>query len=340
MLSTQKAATNSPGLFASQLEWLDFGSTLSLSNGDETTVTNTTSDGSIITFKLSLTVTGNPSVIPQIVYQGFTTPTFGAAPFGNTAYVGIPGQIALYTGANPTIGNVMEITLTLDEITLTDRCGQPISNYTLCVADAETTNKGVTSEAEIWKITTNTTPWSLIQQIPSISGVTTAGPVVTGLGTQIAIETGLLSSASTTSANIFSTVAPTRLIAQAQVDGGREGFCFGLLIPKVIYPALTPTAFNAINWLFSDTLQTISFGLCPDEKVVGLYYNGTYYPLTHTGIALTGRLGSYLITNQNVVVTTLAGPLVDTLDVFTLHVQTPHGITIKPYTLGLLANPF
>lgn len=251
MLSVKYASATSAGVLAPWIGWIDFGNNLSLSNANpNATISNSIPGGYTFSCDLSIQVTGNPQITPIVTYQGFPVPTYSAAPFGTTAYTGIGGNVALYSGANPTIGNVLQITILLSNITITDYCGNGVRNFYFFAADAESTNKGKDSVEEIWTVTNESAPWQLVQLIPSISGVTDAGPVVTGVNTNTVVETGQRSDASTTSSNIFVTHNPTSIVATAQVDGGREGFAFGIMLNPYDCDISRYLACREIGWVY------------------------------------------------------------------------------------------
>ena len=322
MLEVQYAAPNSAGVLAHKIGWVDFGNSLSLVNGSTNVrVMNKIPGGYYISFLVSLTVTGNPSVIPEINYRGFMTPTFGAAPFGTVAYTGILGNVALYTGINPTIGNIMNITITLNQIEVTDCSGKPVEDYTIYVADAETTNQGQTSAPEIWTVTSNGTVWDLVQQIPSVSGNTTAGPVVSGLQTLTVVETGEKSSASETSANVFSSKNPTKLIATAQVDGGREGFCFGIIVNEITNKRLHVPCHEVINKV--EVGESVRYYYNPPiyNELQGIIYNGKVYKYEDLPVTVTGQIGTYTINKKSIQLEAKEPLCSDLIDTFLIEVD-------------------
>lgn len=231
MLSVQYADSNSKGVLASSIGWINYGDSLLLSNKNNSAkITNSIPGGYSITFDMSIAITGNEPYASDVVYSGFEVPTFGNAPFGTTAYTGIKENVALYTGTNQPIGDEMKIKITLNNILIKDICGNKIDDFLFFAADAETTNQGFGSIAETWSVTSDGTPWTWLQIIPSVSGVITGGPDVTGNFTNTVLETGLLSSSRETSSNIFMTQNPNNIIADTTTDGGREGFVFGIMI--------------------------------------------------------------------------------------------------------------
>lgn len=140
-------ANPTSGPSAGGIGWFNFGN-FTLSPGETVTgLTGILRDGTTVTFDL----TGqNPSGSPRD-FIASTIPTYPGTPFGNVAYTGILGNTALYStqiflpGTNGVV---------LSNIVVKDAQGILVPDYTVIVADAESTGT-----AESWEWTTNGTPW-------------------------------------------------------------------------------------------------------------------------------------------------------------------------------------
>lgn len=160
----------------------------------------TLSDGSVFSFTLSGTSTGN-------AITAVAAPAWSGAATGNTAFLGIPNKPILYTTAAGTVN------LTLSNIKVTPPNGVVATGqYKLVVADAESTNNG-----ESLTFTTNGGNWTVVDQVPPISGSTY--PTSTGAGTTTFGETGV---AGTVGAYIVGSLSPSTVTVQL-VAGGLQG---------------------------------------------------------------------------------------------------------------------
>lgn len=232
MLAVQYANKTSKGLLAPYIGWINWGNNLRLSNSSNTaTIVNRIPGGYTISFNISISVQGDEPYSSNVLYQGFSTPTFGDAPFGNTAYTGIGGKVALYTAINQPINYNMIISFTLNNIVIKDACNNKINSFLFFAADSETTNHCITTNtiAENWSVTNNNAIWTWLQPIPAKTG-NISSPVVSGNFTNTVTESGQKTQSNDTASNIFMTVSPSTIIANTNTDGGREGFAFGVII--------------------------------------------------------------------------------------------------------------
>ena len=166
----------------------------------------TLSDGSILSFLL----TGNSSNAGIIVAK--PAPAWSGAAVGNSAFLGIPGNPILYSNAGGTIN------LTMSNIVVTPPNGVVASGqFKFVVADAESTNNG-----ESLSFVTNGGSWTLVDQVPPISG--SLYPTAAGAGTATFSETGV---AGTVGAFIVGSLSPTTVNVQL-VSGGLQGVMLAL----------------------------------------------------------------------------------------------------------------
>ena len=187
--------------------WIDMSSYNSATVfGAGQTFSITLSDGSILSFLL----TGNSSNAGIIVAK--PAPAWSGAAVGNTAFLGIPGNPILYSNAGGTIN------LTMSNIIVTPPNGVVASGqFKFVVADAESTNNG-----ESLSFVTNGGAWTLVDQVPPISGA--LYPTAAGAGTATFTETGV---AGTVGAFIVGSLSPTTVNVQL-VSGGLQGVMLAL----------------------------------------------------------------------------------------------------------------
>ncbi|MEG2198842.1 MAG: CshA/CshB family fibrillar adhesin-related protein, partial [Anaerovorax sp.] len=160
------------GPSAGGIGWFNFGN-LTLKPGDSLTgLSGTLNDGSTVTFDIQ----SLPASLTR--FDAVATPQ---GQFGFGAYTGILGNVALYTpilGAYPTPS-----TLVVSNIVVKDPDGNPVTNYTAVIADAESTNS-FPQYTESWIFNTNGGNWSLLTTIGGNP------PIVAGVGTQTVTITG------------------------------------------------------------------------------------------------------------------------------------------------------
>lgn len=302
MLQVQYAASNSKGVLAPLIGWIDFGTLLSLSQHAPTaTVTNAIAGGYLISFDISLSLQGNTAALSQIKFEGTTTPTSTAAPFGNTAYTGIPGHVALYMPTAPPSNNEVMITIVLRDITVTDAFGDTVNDFFIVAADSAITRQCPNLSPEIWSVTTDGSPWELVEEMPSTSGFLSGAPAVSGVGTRTVTETGSPSTRESTSANAFITESPCQITAKATVDGSRQGFAFGVIIPgRRECFTLSAMRSSHINYVNPPHNEVAALPLKPCEKLTSINYNGTCYCFDGTPVLITGQLGTYLFFDTRV----------------------------------------
>ncbi len=314
MLNVQYAEPDSKGALANLIGWIDFGTKLCLTKDHNTaSVTNSLPGGYTISFDLSLDLSGDSHKSSKITYKGFTTPTFKCAPFGNTAYTGIPGRVALYMPCEPVLHGCATIALTLDNIRLTSFSGRPVTTFFMVAADAGVTNRST----ETWSVETNSNPWTLLFEMPPICKPS-CGPLVTNLYTLNVSEIGTDSDLCNTAANAFITLSPSRLIARAALDGDRAGFAFGVVIPRDVADFTSDVAAISsclINHVEANTTALFRLPICSPNAISSIIYNGITYPFNSEPLTIIGNLGTYLFYKHKILFManrTLPNPLFDT----------------------------
>ncbi len=206
------------GLTAGGIGWANFGNLTLIPGGAGYNFSGTLNNGVQVTFTVAAqNVSGaarNFTAVP--------VPTFnGTALFGSAGYTGILGNVALETNfvfAPGTNG------VTISNIVVTDPIGNPVPNYTVVVADAESTG---TNESWIWQTTGG--GWTFFNQL-----VGSPGPTPSGQGTQTLTLTGI--GGGNASAYLFTTQNPTSLILNNNTNtdlGGKQAVAIGFAITEL-----------------------------------------------------------------------------------------------------------
>lgn len=169
------------------------------------------SDGSTLTFTLRVTLgTG-------AAFNAVTAPSWSGAAVGNTAFLGIPGRPVLYSVASGT--RLISIT----GIVITPPAGaSAVSAYSFVVADAESSNNGEQLEYE-----TNGTGWTILDEVPPISG--NLYPDVSMAGLSIFTVTG---KSGTVGGHIVGSNSPTTISARV-TSGGLQGIMFAVRFASI-----------------------------------------------------------------------------------------------------------
>ncbi len=187
--------------------WLDFSTysdALARAAGGQPFTFNLP-DGSTLSLTASVTST-NPTALKAV-----TAPAWSGAAVGNTAFLGIPGRPILYTAASGTV------TIQFSSITLTPPPGVTGgSTYSFVAADGESTNQN-----ESLTFTTNGANWTVLDQVPPITGNTY--PTITNTGTTFK-ETG---AAGQVGGYIVGSLNATQ-VSTVLVAGGLQGAMFAL----------------------------------------------------------------------------------------------------------------
>ena len=186
--------------------WLDFSTyddTLARAGGQ--TFTFTLPDGSTLSFLATVTA-GSTSNLKSVA-----APSWTGAAVGNTAFLGIPGKPILYTA------NAGNVTITFSAISLTPPPGiTGGSTYSFVAADGESTNNG-----ESLAFTTDGSSWTVLDQVPPISG--NKYPSVVNGGATFT-ETG---ASGTVGGYIVGSLNATQ-VSTTLVAGGLQGAMFAL----------------------------------------------------------------------------------------------------------------
>lgn len=201
-------ANPASGPSAGGIGWFNFGN-LTINPGDVLTgLTGTLNDGSTVTFDIASLAT---SFLPY-------TASAVNSNFGITQYTGILGNVILYT---PIRAAYTPSTLVVSNIVVKDNLGNPVTNYTTVIADAESTNS-FPQYTEYWNFITNGGNWKLLDTIggnpPTLAGVNTPNITITGINQSLA------------AAYVLTTQSPTTLTLTSY---GREAVSIGFAITKV-----------------------------------------------------------------------------------------------------------
>ncbi|MEG2297019.1 MAG: CshA/CshB family fibrillar adhesin-related protein, partial [Clostridium sp.] len=197
------------GPSAGGIGWFNFGNLTINPGGSLTGLTGTLNDGTTVTFDLSAPASSS------MTFDAVSAPVSGY--FGYTGYTGILGNVLLQ---NRRIGSYDPSTLKISNIVVKDPNGNPVTNYTTVVSDAENTNIG-----ESWVFTTDGGGWNLFTTLGS--NPTT----LTGLGTSTATITG--TTQLFTADYVLTTQSPKNLTFTAITNGGLEAIAIGFAVTKV-----------------------------------------------------------------------------------------------------------
>lgn len=217
-MATLSYATSSSGPSAGGIGWINFQSGFSLAPGStQTGLSVTLLDGSVMTFDVTNTAVAGGG----FTYTSTTAPTVADAAFGNLAYTGISGQVALLSN---TASVQATSTISLSNISVVDPNGNPVSNYMLVAVDAEVTN----AITESIQFTSNGGYWSNFYTI----GGSRTGPSITGLGTQNVTFTGVGVAAGPSSSPVLISLSPTT-VSVAVATNQQQAIAFGVALNKV-----------------------------------------------------------------------------------------------------------
>ncbi|MEG1336512.1 MAG: hypothetical protein RSC99_08875, partial [Clostridiales bacterium] len=162
-------ATPGSGLLADKIGWISYDTGAVFTPGAPPVhIINAIPGGFTVEYDLSVVnVAGPGNNVPAV-----HTPTYSLAPFGNTGYTGIPGDIALFPHTTGVTHNEL---MKLDNIVVKNASGVVQSKFTWLAADAENTDTD-----ETWIINTNGTPWKSFTVLPPVLGSPNS-PAVSGL---------------------------------------------------------------------------------------------------------------------------------------------------------------
>lgn len=161
-----------------------------------------------MTLKTTLNVGSGTALVTKPV------PSWSGAAFGNTAFIGIPGQSILYSAMNNTT-----VTVVLSGITVAPPPGGTgIAKYAIIVGDGESSN-----ENETLSFTTNADAWIQLSKVQN--GASLLYPSLAGVGTKTVTETGV---AGTVGSYVFGSFNNPTSISSKFKAGGLQGFIVGV----------------------------------------------------------------------------------------------------------------
>ncbi|MGX8833513.1 DUF7507 domain-containing protein [Amedibacillus sp. YH-ame6] len=220
-------ANPTSGVSAGGIGWFDFGP-LTIAPGQ--TITNlsaTLTTGDSVTFDLTNSnSSGNPTS-----YNTKTVPTWSFAYFSNASlpapnYAGIAGNVALQ---NIAVSGFGAQSIVLTNIVVKDSAGNPISDYEVIVADAESTNGGPPSPgSETWTWSTNGGTWQQVAVLGNPSSVTTSGA-----GTQTFSIVGS-SLNNPVASYVMRSHAPTSItLTESNLGGSLQAIAIGFAVTRI-----------------------------------------------------------------------------------------------------------
>lgn len=227
-------ATTGPGALYNSIGWFNFASVPANFAGTTTLINNIKGGGTIqATFTVSNVSTAS---VP---------PLWNGATFGVTAYLNIPDKVCLRgTSALPTI-----TTITVRNIVIKNKYGEPITNYNFYFMDSETPQA---SPPEVF--TTNGTPWEVFYTLPTNPSF--GNTSMTGIGTTIAQTNG------TGNMPLLLTRNPSQ-ISQTLSGGGAMTFGLSLTtaeLRKVVTGRINPSDQFVLNISGPNSGTTITSG--------------------------------------------------------------------------------
>ncbi|HEY4126465.1 MAG TPA: CshA/CshB family fibrillar adhesin-related protein [Gammaproteobacteria bacterium] len=201
--SAASQGVNGPADYATYC-WIDFSNynnATAISTGGQAFVI-TLAGGSTLSFTLKVS---GPALTST------AAPTWTGAALGQSAFITIPGNPALYQtgGAGTTVVTISSIVLTV---------GSGTVPYALVAADAESTNGG-----ENLSFTTNGNPWTLLANM-AYTGSTTF-PTLSGTGTATVTETGVNGNVG---AYAFATQGSPTTLSASFLGSGLQGVAFAV----------------------------------------------------------------------------------------------------------------
>lgn len=244
-------ANPTSGPSAGGIGWFNFEN-LSMNPGDTVTgLTGTLNNGNIVTFDMSLTLVSGTAR----QFNASPVPTYPIAQFGGAGYTGLAGNVAMYAALAD--GNTAVSNFTISNITVKDALNNPIPNYTVLIADAESTNlfEGIRGQ-------TNGGGWSLFTVVGSGSS-----PNLNGIGSQTFDITGNQQFGQVV-AYVLSTQTPSQIVlTMTDLDPvrTRQAFSIGfattrLRLQKNIGQRIDPSDQFVLNITGNPTDQVVTMG--------------------------------------------------------------------------------
>lgn len=216
--------------------------------------------GDIFSFDISSTGSG-VSVSTQPV------PTWSGAAMGNSGYLGITGNVAVFATGNGSVN------VPLENIILKTPSGEIITNYALYLADAEATRsdggEGVGFQSDGGPITQ-------VDVYPS----NLPCPNAVGNGTStITIGFNVPCTGAGWNSRIFQTTSPNSILGKLLTIGGNEAFALGLSYQKItlikdIQNRIYPNDQFQLNLNGPVNLSTITTGIISGTQPNTIHYFG------------------------------------------------------------------
>lgn len=206
-------ANPTSGPSAGGIGWIDFGN-LIMNPGSTASLSGTLNNGVQVSFDLAMSLmSGTPRT-----FSATSTPTYPLAQFGTAGYTGISGSVAMYSQQAFIITTVSAFTIS--NIVVRDSQNNPVPNYTVLIADAESTNLFESIAGQ-----TNGDSWNLFTVVGNGST-----PTLTGVGTTSFSLVGT-QQFGPVKANILGSQNPTQItltISNEDPTNTRQGFAIGV----------------------------------------------------------------------------------------------------------------
>ncbi|MEG0365334.1 MAG: isopeptide-forming domain-containing fimbrial protein [Coprobacillus sp.] len=206
------------GPSAGGIGWVDFGNLTLTPGASITGMTGTLANGITVTFDLRMNFLGgvprNITAVPAPQPLSY---------FGLTGYTGLTGNVVLLQDVG-TANNLSSVTIS--NISVKNAQGDPMTNYTVVMADGETTS-GIPNFEEGLSFTTNGGNWTQLAALGA-----TNPPTIVGGGTFIGFV-GVSTPPNT--AYVYYSQSPTQVTASMQGATGaqRTGFAIGFAVTQV-----------------------------------------------------------------------------------------------------------
>lgn len=229
MINSVKYAENGSGALANLIGWIDYGKGFTISNNQSVNVINKIYDDYKISFNIR--VSFNPNAT-YLTIESFIPPVFNMSniPFGGIEYKKIDGYVVLYMPEATLSPGITTTTLIISNISVTKN-DEPITNYVIFAADAETTNYS-NNVLETWTATTNGDKWGLLNFMDS-QDQNGEPPKIEGLGSDIIKEIGEKEGMSLVKSPVYFTTSPTELTFSFTTENSREGIALGITLLNI-----------------------------------------------------------------------------------------------------------
>lgn len=206
------------GPSAGGIGWFNFGNLTLVPGVPVTGLTGTLANGITVSFDMTLATLGGTArnVIAVPAPQPLSY-------FGLVGYTGLVGNVVLVQDIG-TANNLCSVTFS--NITVKNANGDPMTNYTVVMADGETTS-GIPGFEEGLSFTTNGGNWTQLAALGA-----TNPPTIVGGGTFIGFV-GVSTPPNT--AYVYSSLGPTQVVASLQGATGiqKVGFAIGFAVTQV-----------------------------------------------------------------------------------------------------------